>query len=113
MTFQSMDYVMEYAPSLRDQWITLQPFVDVINSVSAGPQPQSTRYDGSEKPHLMLDFSTWRNGECIDMYVFKITADGVVLLTDGGERPSSMPLLWAYLRSLPRPVYSFTQQAFA
>ena len=111
MQIDSLDYVMKHAPSLRDQWLTLQPFASVIGSLSAGPQPQSTHYNASEQQYLLLDFSTWRDGEIIILYQFRITANGVVLRTDDDEYLSSMPLLWAYLRSLPQTPYQFTKEA--
>ena len=99
--------VETYAPKLRDQWLTLKPFDDVITSYSAGPQPQCKRDSMDEPQHIDMDFSTWKDGEIIILCIWIIREDGVFLLTDDGEHPSSMDQLWGYLRQLPRPAWSF------
>ena len=104
-------YVSEYAPELRDLYITLMPFEDVIHSVHAGPQSQSKHYDPEEAPYFSLDFSEWKNGEIIILRFWRIEKDRVVLETDDGEFPSSMPQLWNFLRQLPRDPYVFVNSA--
>jgi hypothetical protein len=99
--------VETYAPKLRDQWLTLKPFDDVITSYSAGPQPQCKHDSMDELQHIDMDFSTWKNGEIIVLCIWIIRENGVFLLTDDGEHPSSMDQLWSYLRQLSRPAWSF------
>ena len=105
-----MDLIEKYAPSLRDEWLSLQPFKDVLVSYSAGPQPQCKRDSMDEPQHIDLDFSTWHEGEIICLCVWKIRQNSVVLLTMDGELESSMQRLWDFLRQLPRPAYSFAEQ---
>lgn len=102
-----MDIVETYAPTLRDEWLSLRPFMDVINSCGAGPQPQSKHDSMDEPQHIDLDFSEWHEGEIIALRVWIIRKDGVVLLTEDGESESSLEKLWSFLRQLPRPAYSF------
>jgi hypothetical protein len=101
--------VDKYAPTLRDEWLSLQPFQDVIVSCSAGPQPQSERDSMDEPQHIHLDFSTWEGGEIIILCFWVIQKDRVFCKTWDGDRPSSMEQLWNYLRQLPRPARSFYQ----
>ena len=101
------NYILEYAPTLRDEWLTLVPFMDVISSYSAGPQPQC-KHDSMDTPqHITLDFSVWKDGECLIPRFFKITANGVTLETVDGNIESSMRQLYDFLRQLPRDPESF------
>tara|TARA_B100000475_G_scaffold168884_1_gene130590 strand:+ start:80 stop:415 length:336 start_codon:yes stop_codon:yes gene_type:complete len=101
--------VMRFAPECWDHFLTLQPFMDVIHSYGAGPQPQSKHYDSSEPQNVELDFSEWRDGEIIILRVWRIEKNRVVLLTMDGERPSSMHQLWEFLRQLPRDPECFAE----
>jgi hypothetical protein len=101
------DFVMEFAPSLRDEWITLQPFKDVITTHTCGPQPQAKDYDPDEPEYILLDFSIWKDGDCIIPQFFKITQAGVTYEDTDGDYPSSMRELWEYLRSIPRDPHCF------
>ena len=103
-----IDYIEEFAPSLRDRYMTLQPFEDVINSLSAGPQPQAKYDDQTEPVYFNLDFSIWKDGSILVLTQWKVTSDRVILITDDGEFDSSMNQLWNFLRQLPRPATSFT-----
>lgn len=99
--------ILQYAPTLRNEWLTLVPFMDVISSYSAGPQPQC-KHDSMDTPqHITLDFSVWKNGECLIPRFFKITADGVTLETMDGDLKSSLRQLHDFLRQLPRDPESF------
>ena len=89
--------------SLRDHWISLQPFMDVI-----GGHDFNTN-DGEEPDYILLDFSIWKDGKCIIPRFFKITKAGVVYEDADGMFLSSMQELWEYMRSLPRPPYSFVK----
>ena len=96
-------YIDEYAPQLRDLFLTLMPFEDVIRSVHAGPQK------GEDiEPYFALDFSEWRNGECIILMQFHVEKDRVFLKTMDGDQPSSMRQLHDFLRQLPRDPYAFS-----
>ena len=95
----SNSIILQYAPTLRDEWLTLVPFMDVISSYSAGPQPRCK--------HASMDFSVWKNGECLIPRLFKITADGVTLETMDGDFESSLRQLHDFLRQLPRDPESF------
>ncbi len=99
--------VLKFAPDLRDEWLTLMPFTDVIKSYSAGPQPQSVFYDKDEPQYISLDFSIWKNGECLSLRLFKITTEGVTLETDDGDFTSSLRQLHDFLRQLPREPHMF------
>ena len=99
--------VLKFAPDLRDEWLTLMPFTDVITSYSAGPQPQSKFYDKDEPQYISLDFSIWKAGECLSLRLFKITTEGVTLETDDGEFRSSLRQLHDFLRQLPREPHMF------
>ena len=112
-----MDLVEEFAPSLRDEWLTLQPFQDVINGASAGPQPQCKHHDMDDPQWIELDFSTWDKGEITESLIWRIVKKGkvtegyaavVVLEHEGEIYDSSLEQLWDYLRQLPRPAVSFT-----
>ena len=100
-------YIMQYAPTLHDIWLTLQPFDDVITSYSAGPKPGSTIESMDQPQYISLDFSVWKDGECIIPRFFKITADGVTLETMDGDMKSSLRQLHDFLRQLPRNPESF------
>lgn len=102
-----MDIVEKYAPTLRDEWLSLRPFMDVIDSYSAGPQPQCKLESMEDPQHFVLDFSEWRDGEVIRFICWEVQKDRVVLKTDDGESLSSMEGLWGFLRQLPRPAHSF------
>lgn len=99
--------VLKFAPNLRDEWLTLMPFTDVITSYSAGPQPQSVFYDKDEPQYINLDFSIWKDGVCLSLRLFKITTEGVTLETDDGEFRSSLRQLHDFLRQLPREPHMF------
>ena len=99
--------VLKFAPNLRDEWLTLVPFTDVITSYSAGPQPQSKFYDKDEPEYISLDFSIWKDGVCLCLRLFRITAEGVTLETDDGEFRSSLRQLHDFLRQLPREPHMF------
>lgn len=99
--------VLKFAPNLRDEWLTLMPFTDVITSYSAGPQPQSVFYDKDEPEYISLDFSIWKDGECLAPRFFKITTEGVTLETCDGEFRSSLRQLHDFLRQLPREPHMF------
>lgn len=99
--------VIKFAPELRDEWLTLRPFMDVIKSYSAGPQPESKFYDKNERQYISLDFSVWKDGDCIIPRFFKITAEGVTLETYDGEFKSSLRQLHDFLRQLPRDPEAF------
>ena len=103
--------VYKFAPDCWELFLTLMPFMDVVHSYSAGPQPQCKHYDPSEPQHIELDFSEWKDGEIIIVRYWRIEKDRVVLHTDDGEFPSSMLQLWNYLRQLPRDVYVFANSA--
>ena len=100
--------IWKFAPDCWEHWLTLQPFMAVIDSYSAGPQPQCKHYDPNEPQHIDLDFSLWENGEIIIVRFWHIEKDRVVLHTMDGERPSSMRNLWEFLRQLPRDPEFFT-----
>ena len=96
-------YISKYAPQLRDLYLTLKPFEDVIESVHAGPQ------QGEDiEPYFALDFSEWKDGECIILMQFHVEKDRVFLKTCDGDRPSSMRQLHDFLRQLPRDPYAFS-----
>ena len=107
-------YVEEFAPRLRDYWLTLLPFLDVIQSVSCGPQPQC-KHDSMDDPqHIMLDFSDWEKGEVVCARFWQITEGdddnynyGVKYIDEDGEHLSCIEELWNFLKSLPRPAHSF------
>lgn len=101
-------YISEYAPELRDLYLTLMPFDDVIPSVHAGPQPQCKHYDPEQTPYFCLDFSEWKDGEILELKAWRIEKDRVYLETMDGDMPSSMRQLWDFLRQLPRGPYAFT-----
>ena len=99
-------YIDKYAPELRDLYLTLMPFEDVIKMVHSGEtyNPQ----EGEElKPYFVLDFSEWRNGKCIIPMQFHVQKDRVFLKTMHGDRPSSLRQLHDFLRQLPRDPYAF------
>ena len=101
--------VERFAPTLRDEWLSLQPFQDVIQGCSAGPQPQC-KHDSMDDPQrIELDFSEWKDGEIINLCFWVIQKNRVYCKTWDGDRPSSMEQLWNYLRQLPRPAHSFYQ----
>ena len=103
--YSFIKYITNHAPELRDLFLTLLPFEDVITSVSAGPQK------GEDiEPYFCLDFSEWRDGECIILMQFHVQKDQVFLKTCDGDLPSSMRQLWDFLRQLPRDPYAFTQR---
>ena len=100
-------YISEHAPELRDLYLTLMPFDDVIHTVHAGPQGS----DDSDAPaYFCLDFSEWKNGECIILMQWQVEKDRVFLKTVDGDLPSSMRQLHDYLRQLPRKPYAFTNE---
>jgi len=101
------DYISRYAPELRDLYLTLMPFDDVIHTVHAGPQGSD---DPDEPAYFCLDFSIWEKGECIILRQWQIEKDRVFLKTMDGDLPSSMRQLWDFLRQLPRDPYAFTNQ---
>ena len=101
------DLVMKHAPSLYDEWMTLQPFDDVITCYSYGPEPQDEKYDPDKPEFIQLDFSIWKDGEIIIPQAFKITQAGVTYIDVDGDYPSSMRELWEYLRSIPRDPHCF------
>lgn len=101
--FGKARFVENYAPKLRDQWLTLKPFQDVIHTVWAGPQGEGSK----EQQYIALDFSTWEDGEIVILCQWIIREDGVFCQTEDGRHPSSMDQLWSYLRQLPRPAHSF------
>jgi len=100
--------IWKFAPECWDHFLSLQPFMDVIHSYGAGPQPNCKHDNMSEPQHIELDFSEWRDGEIIILRVWRIEKHRVVLLTIDGERPSSMRNLWEFLRQLPRDPEFFT-----
>ena len=111
-------YVEKFAPRLRDYWLTLLPFKDVLLSVSAGPQPDCKQDSMDDPQHIMLDFSDWEKGKIVCGRMWVITESstegddgnynyGVKYIDDDGEYPSCMEELWAFLRSIPRPAHSF------
>ena len=55
-----------------------------------------------------LDFSEWRDGECIILKQFHVQKERVFLKTFDGDLESSLRQLWDFLRQLPRDPYSFT-----
>ena len=99
-------YISEFAPELRDLYLTLMPFDDVIHTVHAGPQMDHEKRD----PYFCLDFSIWENGEIVLLKQWEVTEKYVVLKTMDGDLPSSMRQLWDFLRQLPRDPYAFTNQ---
>ena len=99
--------VIKFAPELRDEWLTLRPFMDVIKSYSAGPQPECKFYDKNEGQYISLDFSVWKDGDCIIPRFFKITAESVTLETHDGVFESSLRHLHDFLRQLPRDPEAF------
>ncbi len=101
-------YISEFAPELRDLYLTLMPFEDVIHSVYAGPQPQAKHYDPDEPVYFSLDFSEWENGEITELKMWRVEKDRVFLETMDGDLPSSMRQLWDFLRQLQRGPYAFT-----
>ena len=101
-------YINEFAPELRDLYLTLMPFEDVIHSVHAGPQPQSKHYNPDEPTYFSLDFSEWKNGEITELKMWRVEKDRVFLETMDGDLPSSMRQLWDFLRQLQRDPYAFT-----
>ena len=112
-----MDLVEKFAPSLRDEWLTLRPFMDVIPGFGAGPQPQCKHHDMDDPQWIELHFSTWEKGEITELLEWRIVKMGkvtedyravVVLEHEGEIYDSSMEQLWDYLRQLPRPAVSFT-----
>ena len=114
-------YVEEFAPRLRDYWLTLLPFQDVIQSVSCGPQPQCKHDSMNEPQNITLDFSDWEKGEIVCGRMWVITESstegddgnynyGVKYVDDDGEYPSTMEELWSFLRSIPRPAHSFVMR---
>ena len=103
-----LDYIEEFAPSLRDRYMTLQPFEDVLHSLSAGPQKNAIHDDQTEPVYFILDFSIWKDGSILTLTQWKVTLDSVILMTDDGEFNSTMNQLWNFLRQLPRPATSFT-----
>ena len=92
--------LIQTAPILRDEWLTLQPFYDVIDSYSCGPKPWNGD-DPDEPQYIELDFSVWKDGECILPMSFKITEKGVTYEDIDSSCQSSMRELWEYLRSIP------------
>tara|TARA_B100000085_G_C18367673_1_gene440991 strand:+ start:165 stop:515 length:351 start_codon:yes stop_codon:yes gene_type:complete len=106
-------YVTQYAPSLRDEWLMLQPFNDVIDSYSCGPQPGAYDYDPDEPQYIELDFSVWKDGECILPRSFKITKAGVTYEDIDSSCQSSMRELWEYLRSIPRQPHHFVANHYS
>lgn len=102
-----MNLVEQYAPKLRDQWLTLEPFQDVIPGYTAGPQPQCINDSMDDPQHIHLDFSEWRDGEIVVSQVWIIREEGVFLKLEGELYESSMGQLWNFLRQLPRPAHSF------
>ena len=98
-------YISTYAPELRDLYLTLMPFNDVIHTVHAGPQYSD---DSDEPAYFCLDFSIWEKGECIILRQWQVEKDRVFLKTCDGDRPSSMRQLHDFLRQLPRNPYAFT-----
>ena len=101
-------YISEFAPGLRDHYLTLMPFDDVIHSVHAGPQPQAKHYNPDEPAYFCLDFSEWENGEITELKMWRVEKDRVFLETMDGDLPSSMRQLWDFLRQLQRDPYAFT-----
>jgi len=97
------DYVSRYAPELRDLYLTLMPFDDVIHTIYAGPQKGE-----DVEPYFCLDFSEWKDGECIILMQFHVEKDRVFLKTCDGDRPSSLRQLHDFLRQLPRDPYAFS-----
>ena len=99
----SIDYIEQHCPKLRDRYLTLAPFNDVIDSLFASQ-------DGGEQ-WFGLDFSVWRDGECILPKQFKIYEDRVSYQDMDGEHDTDMWHLWEFLRQLPRDPWHFTQSA--
>lgn len=99
----SMDYIEQHCPKLRDRFLTLSPFDDVIHTVFASQ-------DGGEQ-WFGLDFSVWKDGECILPQQFKVYENRVVYEDCDDEHETDMWHLWEYLRQLPRDPWHFTQTA--
>ena len=105
-TEEFTSYVSKYAPELRDVYLTLMPFHDVIERVLAGPQKGE-----DAEPYFCLDFSDWKYGNCVNLLQFHVQKDRVFLKTMDGDRPSSMRQLWDFLRQLPRDPYAFSSES--
>ena len=101
----SMHHMEQSCPELRDRYLTLAPFNDVIHTTFAG-----TDKDTGEQ-WFGLDFSVWRDGECILPQQFKVYENRVVYEDCDDEHETDMWHLWEYLRQLPRDPWHFTQTA--
>ena len=105
---ESVQFIAKEVPHLRDHYLTLLPFDDVISGCGA------RKGDGYFYIDIDCGVGVWSSGD-YDTYGAKVYADKVVLFmnTHSGdevyceEYATTLPRLWDFLRQVRRPMHSF------
>ena len=98
----SLNYIQKFAPSLVMEYATLLPFDDCIVGVSAGPQK-----GGNDREYFTIETE---DGEGNWETTWTVKKGLVIFENCDGEETASLPMLWEYLRQLPRKPHVFTKR---